>query len=71
MLKALVNGAMYLWRKNMNENENYGFEDHYIDEWCMKAEAHYHFTILDVAELISIYGWQQVLFDILEAEKKT
>jgi hypothetical protein len=37
----------------------------------MKEEAHYHHTINDVAELISIYGWQQVLADILEAEKKT
>ena len=56
----------------MNEpQENYGFEDHYIDEWCMKAEAHYHFTIQDVAELISIYGWEQVLKDIIEAEVKT
>ena len=55
----------------MNEQENYGFEDHYIDDWCMKEEAHYTFTIQDVAELISIYGWQQVLSDILEAEKKT
>jgi len=54
----------------MNEQqENYGFEDHYIDEWCMKEEAHYHHTINDVAELISIYGWQQVLADILEAKR--
>ena len=51
--------------------ENYGFEDHYIDDWCMKEEAHYTFTILDVAELISIYGWEQVLKDIIEAEVKT
>ena len=51
----------------MNEQENYGFEDHYIDDWCFKEEAHYHHTINDVAELISIYGWQQVLKDINEA----
>ena len=49
----------------MNEpKNNYEFEDHYIDEWCFKEEAHYHHTIQDVAELVSVYGWQQVLHDI-------
>ena len=52
----------------MNESENYGFEDHY--DWCFKEEAHYHHTIQDVAELISVYGWNQVLKDIIDAEVK-
>jgi hypothetical protein len=53
----------------VHQNE-YGATDKEIDDWVMNEEAHYNFTILDVAELISIYGWQQVLADILEAEKK-
>lgn len=48
----------------------FGVSDQEVDDWVFKEEAHYHHTIQDVAELISIYGWQQVLADILEAEKK-
>ena len=47
----------------------YGFDDKEVDDWVFKEEAHYHHTIQDVAELISVYGWQQVLKDILEAER--
>lgn len=45
----------------------YGFDDKEVDDWVFKEEAHYHHTIQDVAELISVYGWQQVLKDINEA----
>jgi hypothetical protein len=51
----------------MNE---YGATDKEVDDWVFNEEAHYNFTILDVAELISIYGWQQVLKDIIDAEVK-
>lgn len=45
----------------------YGFDDKEVDDWVFKEEAHYHHTIQDVSELISVYGWQQVLKDINEA----
>jgi hypothetical protein len=48
----------------MNE---YGATDKEIDDWVCNEEAHYIFTIQYVAELISVYGWQQVLKDINEA----
>lgn len=52
----------------MNDNVNeYGVSDKEVDDWVFKEEAHYHHTIQDVAELISVYGWHQVLKDINEA----
>jgi hypothetical protein len=55
----------------MSELNEYGFDDKEVDDWVFKEEAHYHHVIQDVAELISIYGWQQVLKDIIHAEAKT
>ena len=51
----------------MNKLNEFGVTDREVDDWVFKEEAHYTFTIQDVAELISIYGWQQVLKDINEA----
>lgn len=45
----------------------YGFDDKEVDDWVFQEEFHYYRTIQDVAELISVYGWQQVLKDINEA----
>ena len=54
---------------NHDLNE-FGVSDKEVDDWVFKEEAHYHHTIQDVAELISVYGWHQVLQDILTAEIK-
>ena len=47
----------------------YGFDDKEVDDWVFKEEAHYHHTIHAVYELISVYGWEQVLADILAKQK--
>lgn len=47
----------------------YGFDDKEVDDWVFKEEAHYHHTIQDVVELITVYGWEQVLTDMLQAQK--
>lgn len=46
------------------ELNEFGVSDQEVDDWVFKEEIHYHHTIQDVAELISVYGWQQVLHDI-------
>lgn len=48
----------------------FGVSDQEVDDWVFKEEAHYHHTIQDVAELVSVYGWNQVLKDIIDAEVK-
>ena len=51
------------------ELNEFGVSDQEVDDWVFKEEAHYHHTIQDVAELISVYGWHQVLADLLQAER--